>query len=146
MIGLVIGFLLIMKRLPYPLPLLSKEAFSFAYVKQLLKIGIPSAGEHVAYNTSQLVITYFITMLGTEALTTRVYTQNIMMFIFLFSVAIGQGTQIIVGHLVGAQRFDEAYARCLKSLRLAVIISFTAAALFSLFPINCFPFSQAING
>ncbi|KFZ43789.1 transporter [Anoxybacillus sp. KU2-6(11)] len=132
-IGLVVGFLFIMKRLPHPLPLLSKEAFSFAYVKQLLKIGIPSAGEHVAYNTSQLVITYFITMLGTEALTTRVYTQNIMMFIFLFSVAIGQGTQIIVGHLVGAERFHEAYTRCLRSLRLAVIISFAVAALFSVF-------------
>lgn len=133
MIGLVIGFLLIMKRLPHPLPLLSKEALSFTYVKQLLKIGIPSAGEHVAYNTSQLVITYFITMLGTEALTTRVYTQNLMMFIFLFSVAIGQGTQIIVGHLVGAERFQEAYTRCLRSLRLAIIISFTMAALFSVF-------------
>lgn len=132
-IGLVVGFVVVLKRLPYPLPLWAKEALSFTYVKQLLKIGVPSAGEHVAYNTSQLAITYFITMLGTEALTTRVYTQNIMMFIFLFSVAIGQGTQIIVGHLVGAERFQEAYTRCLRSLRLAIIISFTMAALFSAF-------------
>ena len=132
-IGLVVGFVVVLKRLPYPLPLWAKEALSFTYVKQLLKIGVPSAGEHVAYNTSQLAITYFITMLGTEALTTRVYTQNITMFIFLFSVAIGQGTQIIVGHLVGAERFQEAYTRCLRSLRLAIIISFTMAALFSVF-------------
>ncbi|WP_425277012.1 MATE family efflux transporter [Anoxybacillus flavithermus] len=132
-IGVVVGCFVLIKRLPHPLPLWTKEALSFTYVKQLLKIGIPSAGEHVAYNTSQLVITYFITMLGTEALTTRVYTQNIMMFIFLFSVAIGQGTQIMIGHLVGAERFHEAYTRCLRSLRLAVMISFSVAALFSVF-------------
>lgn len=100
---------------------------------QLLKIGIPSAGEHLAYNTSQIAITYFIASMGTVALITKVYTQNIMMFILLFSIAIGQGTQILIGHYVGAQELEKAYKRCLKSLKIAIIVSFVMALTFSIF-------------
>jgi Na+-driven multidrug efflux pump len=107
------------------------------HVRSLLKIGIPSAGEHLAYNTAQMFITYFITWLGTEALTTRVYTQNIMMFVWLFGIAVSQGTQIIVGHFVGARQYDQAYHRCLKSLRSAIIISIAMAAI-------CFAFSDSL--
>ena len=87
----------------------------------------------MSYNTSQMLITYFITILGTEALTTKVYTQNIMMFIFLFSVAIGQGTQIIIARQVGARQTEEAYKRCITSLKLAMTISISMAILFSFF-------------
>ena len=51
------------------------------HMKSLLKIGIPSAGEQLSYNGSQMVITYFIVSIGTYALTTKVYAQNLMMFI-----------------------------------------------------------------
>jgi Na+-driven multidrug efflux pump len=62
-----------------------------------------------------------------------VYAQNLMMFIFLFSVAISQGTQILIGHLVGAREYENAYERCLKSLKIAIIISLAMAGIFSLF-------------
>lgn len=103
------------------------------HVKDLLKIGIPSAGEQLSYNASQMMITYFVATLGTEAITTKVYAQNLMMFIFLFAVAIGQGTQILIGHLVGAGKMEDAYHRCLKSLKIAIIISLATAGVFSLF-------------
>jgi Na+-driven multidrug efflux pump len=80
-----------------------------------------------------MVITIFIAALGTEALTAKVYAQNIMMFIFLFSVAISQGTQILIGHMVGGKDYEAAYKRCMKSLRLAIMISFGTAVIFSLF-------------
>ena len=66
-----------------------------------MKIGLPSAGEQISYNSSQLIITYFINMLGVEALATRTYCVNIIMFVFLFSIAIAQGGAICIGHLVG---------------------------------------------
>lgn len=116
--------------------------FNFTFPKKhltdILKIGIPSAGEHLSYNTSQMVITYFITQLGKDAITTKVYTQNLMMFIYLFSVAVGQGTQIIIGYLVGAGKFNDAYHRCLKSLKLAIVVSFGMALLFSIFSESLF--------
>ncbi len=133
LIGLIVLFFLLFKRIKGPLPFLKVFSLPVTHTKNLLKIGIPSAGEHLMYNTTQIVITYFITMIGTEALTTKVYTQNIMMFIFLFSIAISQGTQIIIGHMIGARQFDDAYKRCIKSLRLAILISICSAVVISLF-------------
>jgi len=86
-------------------------------LRDILKIGLPSAGEGIAYEASQLTITRIITVLGKVALTTRVYTLNIMYFVMVFSVAVGQGTQIVVGHLVGAGDNEKAYKTCIKSLR-----------------------------
>ncbi|MBW3111996.1 MULTISPECIES: MATE family efflux transporter [Bacillaceae] len=131
LIGFIVSLIVIWKRIPTALPLGTLFSLPMSHVKNLLRIGIPSAGEHLSYNGSQMVITYFIASIGTNALTTKVYAQNLMMFIFLFSVAISQGTQIIIGHMVGAKEFDSAYERCLKSLKIAIIISLIMAAIFS---------------
>ncbi|XXM73919.1 MATE family efflux transporter [Lysinibacillus sphaericus] len=133
MIGLIVCIAVIMKRIPGALQVKKLFMLPIAHVKNLLRIGIPSAGEHLSYNGSQMVITYFIASIGTHALTTKVYAQNLMMFIFLFSVAISQGTQILIGHLMGAGEYDNAYERCLKSLKIAIIISLAMAGLFSIF-------------
>jgi len=103
------------------------------HIRNLFKIGIPAAGENISYNASQIIITIFITMIGTEALTTKVYAQNIMMYIFLFSVAIGQGEQIIIGRLVGARELRTAYDHCIRSLKLGILISTSMAILGALF-------------
>lgn len=130
-----LGFLLwlLLKRVEGTFPFKKVFSLPFQHTKNLLTIGIPSAGEHLAYNTSQFVITYFITMIGTEALTAKVYTQNIMMFVMLFSIAISQGTQIIIGHMIGARQYDNAYKRCLKSLKPAILISLGVAIIVSVF-------------
>lgn len=108
-------------------------SFLFRYrkdhVKGILAIGLPSAGEQLSYNASQMVITYFVAQMGTIALTAKVYTQNVMMFIFLFAISIGQGTQILIGHMVGAGEFEDAYKRAMKSLNLSILISFLTAGL-----------------
>lgn len=83
-------------------------------IKDILKIGIPSAGEGAAYHLSQLTITRIITEMGTVALTTKVYTNNVMMFIMIFGIAVGQGTQIMVGHLVGAGKKKKLTGHVLK--------------------------------
>ncbi|PQQ67645.1 MATE family efflux transporter [Acetivibrio saccincola] len=105
-------------------------------IKDILKIGIPSAGEGAAYHLSQLTITRIITEMGTVALTTKVYTNNVMMFIMIFGIAVGQGTQILVGHLVGAGKKEEAYRTCLKSLRIALLIVFCMSIIIFTFSKN----------
>ncbi|MEH7444465.1 MATE family efflux transporter [Bacillus sp. JJ1122] len=132
-IGLIAAFYVMMKRIPGTLPMSMLFRFPKNHLKNLLNIGIPSAGEHLSYNGSQMLITYFIATLGTQALTTKVYTQNVMMFVFLFSIAISQGTQILIGHMVGAKEIDNAYKRALKSLKLAIMISIAAAGVVSIF-------------
>ncbi|MED1600966.1 MATE family efflux transporter [Alkalihalophilus marmarensis] len=129
-LGLIVIAFVLFYRLKGRLPFsFMRRSFPKYELKSLLKIGIPSAGEHLSYNGSQLVITFFIVMMGTEALTTKVYTQNIMMFILLFAIAIGQGTQIIIGHQVGAKKLDEAYERCIRSLKIAIAVSTSMAVI-----------------
>jgi putative MATE family efflux protein len=137
-IGLLVIFVLLMKRTNISLSISRLISLPIPHVKSLLKIGIPSAGEHLSYNTSQMLITYFITLLGTEAITTKIYAQNLIMFIVLFGIAVSQGTQIIVGHLVGAQQYEEAYKRCVKSLWLAIGVSTMIAAIFYTFSDSLF--------
>ncbi|MCC3355545.1 MATE family efflux transporter [Bacillus sp. REN16] len=133
LVGLLIITYLLIKRVSHGLPFKKIFRLPKVHLQNLLKIGIPSAGEQLSYNSSQMFITYFITIMGTQALTTKVYAQNLMMFIFLFSIAISQGTQILVGQMIGARQINDAFKRALKSLKLAVIISAAMAIVFSFF-------------
>ena len=133
LLGFIALIFLLVKRSQGQLDYKNLFRYRKAYLKKILQIGVPSAGEQLSYNASQMVITYFVAQLGTIAITTKVYAQNIMMFIFLFSIAIGQGTQIMIGHMIGAGKQKEAYERGLKSLRLSFIVSLTMASLAFVF-------------
>lgn len=133
LIGLIAIIILLIKRIEQKLPFHLLWQFPREHLSKLLRIGIPSAGEHVAYNTSQLLIVYFIALMGTEMITTRVYTVNIMMFIFVFASAIAQGTQILVGHRIGAGKNQEAYHIALRSLKYAMLISLLTAFILTIF-------------
>lgn len=132
-IGLIVILYILKQRVHFTLNV--KELFKLPihHIKNLLHIGVPTAGEQLSYNTSQMVITFFITMIGTEALTTKVYAQNLMMLILLFSLAVSQGTQILVGYMVGAKDYDSAYKRCLRSLYSGIAISTLMAVIFTFF-------------
>jgi putative MATE family efflux protein len=101
-------------------------------VKGLLSIGVPSAGENLSYQFSQVVITSFVALTGDAALAARVYILNISMICFLFTVAIAQGTQLLVARYIGAKQYDRAIARGLKTLKIAVIVSTVASLAVAL--------------
>ncbi|MEE1077087.1 MAG: MATE family efflux transporter [Acutalibacteraceae bacterium] len=99
------------------------KPFPFNDVRKIIKIGVPSALESFLYNLSQLVVTSIIlNCLTSIELITKTYVQNITMFFYIFAVAIGQASQILTGHLVGANKLDEAYKQGFKSYRNALII------------------------
>ena len=105
--------------------------FPWGELKNLLKIGMPAAGEEISYSGSQVVITFFINMLGNEALATRTYCWNMIFFVYIFSIAMGQGGAILIGHLVGERKVHTAYllgcyTRWL-AIRVSVVLSFLLA-------------------
>ena len=106
--------------------------FPWGELKVLLKIGLPSAGEHMSYNFSQLVLTYFINMLGNEALTARTYVVNTVMFVYLFTIAMAQGGAICIGHLVGDQRIRGAYLLGKYVMRLSVLVAVSLSCVWAL--------------
>ena len=109
--------------------------------KNLMGIGIPSAGEQLSYQLSQVVITSFVAIVGDAALAARVYILNISMFCFMFTMAISQGTQILVARYIGAKQYKRTLKRGLKTLQIAFfvsvvisfIIAFTGESLLGLF-------------
>ncbi|WP_374017083.1 MATE family efflux transporter [Paenibacillus thiaminolyticus] len=117
------------RRLGQPIRLMHPLRMRRADLRLIFKLGIPSAGEHVSYNLSQVVITYLVAILGAAALTTKIYTQNITSFVFVFSMAIGQGTQIIVGHFIGAARKKEAYHSGIRHLKLGAGVTLGVSLL-----------------
>lgn len=107
--------------------------FPFKEVKNLLKIGIPSAGEQLSYSSSQVLITYFINMLGVEALATRTYTVNVVMFGYLFCIAVSQGGAICIGHLIGRGKVMGTYLLGRFVMRISIIVSVSLSILIAVF-------------
>lgn len=103
--------------------------FPFDILKRLLKLGIPTAGENISYNFSQLVLTAFVNTMGIVAINTKIYANMLSMFTYMIALAAATATQIIVGHSVGAGNYDFAYKRVMKTLRFSLIISISVAVI-----------------
>ncbi|MDE6190314.1 MAG: MATE family efflux transporter [Muribaculum sp.] len=104
-------------------PLEIFRRFPTRELTNLLKIGVPSAGEQFSYSSAQIVMTFFINMLGLEVLAARTYVVNIVMFGYLFCIAISQGGAITIGHLVGKGKIRGAFILGKYVMRLALIIT-----------------------
>ncbi|PFN08897.1 MULTISPECIES: MATE family efflux transporter [Bacillus cereus group] len=120
LIALIVFFWLLYRVMEYRVKLTYYITLSKEYISKILKIGIPSAFEQVMYQACQIVFLYYATYLGAESLAARQYATNISMFTYLFAIAIGMGTAIIVGRLVGGNEKDEAYVRVWKSVQWAI--------------------------
>ena len=107
--------------------------FPWGELKNLLKIGIPSAGEHMSYSLSQVVIAYFINMISNEALATRTYIVNIVMFTYIFALSLSQGGAILIGHLVGMNKIKAAYTIGKRVMRFGVAMSVSLSLVTAVF-------------
>ena len=122
-VSMVILFVILFRKHIPRFPLSYFCPFPFVELKNLLKIGVPSAGENMSYSFSQVVLTYFINMLGNEALATRTYVVNIVMFVYLFAIAMAQGGAICIGHLVGERKIHAAYLLGKYVMRISILVS-----------------------
>lgn len=128
-IGTIVLLIVLFKKIEKPSIFKLLKPFPWGDVKNIVKIGVPSALETFLYNLSQLVITSIVLKCMTEIdLITKTYVQNITMFFYIFAVSIGQASQILIGHLVGAKKFDEAYRQGFRGYRNALIVTFILSA------------------
>lgn len=119
-IAMTVLFVIVFRTTVRRFPLHIFRRFPSEEFRNLMKIGLPSAGEALSYSCSQLVIAYFITGLGLEALAARTYCVNIIMYGYLFCIAISHAGAISIGHLVGAGKWNGAYILGKYLLRVAV--------------------------
>ena len=129
----VVFFWLLYQALEVRIQFTDYYRFSKDFIAKILKIGIPSALEQVLYQTSQIVLLYYVTYIGAEALSARQYAVNISMFTYLFAMAIGMGTAILVGRYVGAGEKDRAYKSVWFSVKSAIVFTLVMVVLVMTF-------------
>ncbi|MCB9496457.1 MAG: MATE family efflux transporter [Fibrobacteria bacterium] len=82
----------------------------------MARIGIPSAIEPISYQFFLVVIGSQVVRLGEIPLTARVFAANLANIPVIFSYGAGFAAQIMVAHLVGGRKFDQADRQLRKAL------------------------------
>ncbi len=131
-ISMLLLFVILFRKHIHAFPLSYFSPFPWVELKNLLKVGLPSAGEQISYSSSQVVITFFINMLGVEALAVRTYCVNIVMFGFLFSISMAQGGAICIGHLIGEKKTRAAFLMGKYVMKRSVMITVLLSAVIAL--------------
>lgn len=132
-VAVVVFFWLLYQALEVRIKLRYYFEYSKEYVRKILNIGLPSAFEQVLYQFCQIIFLYYATYLGAETLAARQYAMNISMFTYLFAIAIGTGTAIVIGRSVGAGKKEEAYQQLWLSVRTAFVFTIIMVTLVTLF-------------
>lgn len=90
---------------------------------KILYLGLPSGGESLSYQISQMVIMRFVNLLGIVVITTKVYAYIIANCSYIYSQALAMATQIMVGFLIGTGDLEAVSKRVWKTIKLAVVLS-----------------------
>ena len=139
-IGLIAVTIILIKKVDIKISLKYLKPFPIDTIKKLLFIGLPSGGESLSYNLSQMIILKVVNIFGTSVIATRVYGNMLANVCYVYSLAIGQATQVI-GYLIGAGREDEVENRVwsvsvislVVSLAVTILIYFNSDAVFGIF-------------
>lgn len=130
LVGTAVLAVVLFKKVEKPSVFKLLKPFPKEDVKNIVKIGVPSAFETFLYNVSQVVITSIVLNCLTSAeLITKTYVQNITMFFYIFTVAISQASQIITGHLVGAKELERVYKQAYRYYLYALSITMAISVL-----------------
>lgn len=97
--------------------------FPIKTCQRLLGIAMPSGGESLSYNISQIVILRFINVMGTTVIATKVYASMLANVAYVYSIAVAQATQILIGYLLGAGKLEEVSRRVWATIRIALVVS-----------------------
>lgn len=128
--GVCVLSVVIFKKIEKPSVFKLLRPFPKEDVKNIVKVGVPSALETFLYNVSQLIITSIVlNCLSETELITKTYLHNITMFFYIFAVSIGQASQILIGHLVGGKKFEEAHRQAYKSYGLALLVVMSVSVI-----------------
>ncbi len=107
--------------------------FPTGLLKRFLGIGLPAGGEGLSYNLSQSTSLVFVNLMGTFAVTTRMYCVMFAQVCYMLISALSQAVAIVVGYCVGAKDFDQADRQNWKVLKTFTPITLIIAAVLAVF-------------
>ena len=101
--------------------------------RALLGIALPSGTEALSYNVSQTFILRFINLMGAAVVSAKVYGSMLANVAYVYSIAVGQATQIILGYMIGGRKLDEVSGRVWSTIRIALAASELLTLLILIF-------------
>lgn len=131
-LGLVMIYWIFRKYLGVELSLKYLRPFPWQSVKKMLSIGLPTGGEALSYQLSQTTIMKMVNVFGLIVINTKVYVYIVVMFAYVYAMAISAAMQIVVGYLVGAGRFDVVGGKVWYTMRVALAVGTGMTLLFYL--------------
>ncbi|MCM3629722.1 MATE family efflux transporter [Paenibacillus glycanilyticus] len=133
LLGIIVLFILLYRRISAPIHRRDYLKWNGSYAKKIMSIGLPAAGEHLSYQSQYLMIISFVNMIGITALNTHVYVMNITNYFMALGIAVGVGTEIIVGQMVGAGEMKAAYRRLMNSLKISFLLTLAIVGVAVIF-------------
>ena len=123
LLGLVLITLVLVKTTDMDLSFFKMRNMNSRPLKELLYISLPSGGEAMSYNLSQICLQRFINMFGTIVINTKVYCYILANIAYVYSTAIAQATQVITGYLMGKCDYKSVEERVRTSVIISIIVS-----------------------
>jgi Na+-driven multidrug efflux pump len=132
--------ILIMRKKDIAFSLKKFVLVKWASLREILRIGIPYAAEHLSYNLTMMVMQFMVATMDFGLpkelqINFPAYTYAFLVsrFIAHITLSTGQGTQIITSFLVGAGRKKEAYRKVIRYFLVALGIATLLAVAGSIF-------------
>lgn len=132
LIGLVLIVIVLLKKTDMDLSFLSIKYFSKNMAKRLMVIAIPSGGEALSYQLSQMYILRFVNTFGVAVIASRGYCNMLANVAYVYSMAIAQATQILVGYLYGKNDYKSIGIRVRNSCLISIAVSVSVTILLLL--------------
>ena len=118
-------------RLDLDLP--HKKPAALSGISNILKIGIPGGLSNLSYNFSQVVSTSILGLIGTVAISTKVYISGIVFYVYVVGFSMGLSTSILIGWMTGAGEYDKAFRLNQQVLKLTVLLNVSLSVCVYLF-------------
>ncbi|MFR3092844.1 MAG: MATE family efflux transporter, partial [Eggerthella lenta] len=144
--GLAVACRLVLRHTDVRMRLAYLRPFPWKTLRRMLGVGIPSSGEQMNYDLAQIVILSFINVLGTTVVTVKVYCSMIAGIAYLYSIALSQATQIVLGYLFGAGKFDAVARRVWVADLIAVALTPACPRSSGSTPTRCWPVHRRSDG
>ena len=144
-IGVVVIVILFRKKFGPVIRVQELRPFPAEQFRRLLAIGLPTGGESVSYNLSQICIQTvcngFAKTVGPYVVNTRVYANMFANITYLFGSALSQAGQVVVARLMGAGDVYKTresvrfalFASIGVSLGISVLLCIFTRPIYSLF-------------
>ena len=132
-VGLTLACITLKRKCTVRFSLQYLRPFPAKTFRALLGIALPSGTEALSYNVSQTFILRFINLMGAAVVSAKVYGSMLANVAYVYSIAVGQATQIILGYMIGGRKLDEVSGRVWSTIRIALAASELLTLLILIF-------------